>query len=230
MRRRTGKQQMETSKEQWMSPQRNECSVKSFAQAIHFSSQVQKLSDNVNTQVEPNCSFVDLRESKCPRSWNEHQMINLKRIGEIWLIANYAQDDDSQKNIQLLKTPVSVVFCLWTVELTRVVRKIPHFGVGVVWGTIPSGLPVFWVIVPGCSWNGYGTSPNLWVQKKLVKFWQGTQDTWLCFAKFLREFLSHSHFDLLRDLRDVILSRFRVKCVLCSTTSAAIGRFSRNCC
>ena len=101
-------------------------------------------------------------------------------------------------------TPVRVVFCLWAVELTKVMRKIPHFGVGIVWGTIPSGLPVLWIIVPGCSRNSYGTSPNLWVQKKLVKLWQGTQDTWLSFANFLREFLSDSPFDLLRDLGDVI--------------------------
>ena len=93
---------------------------------------------------------------------------------------------------------VRVVFCLWAVELIRVMRKMPQFGVGIVWGTIPSGLPVLWIIVPGWSRNSYGTSPNLWVQKTLVKFWQGTQDTWLCFAKFLREFLSYSPIDLFR--------------------------------
>ena len=114
-----------------------------------------------------------------------------------------------------------VGFCLWAVEVTRVMRKVPHFGVGIVCGAIPSGLPVFWIIVPGCSRNSYGTSPNLWVQKKLVKFWQATQDPWLCFAKFLREFLGYSPFDLLRDLGDVILSWFRVKYVLCSTASTA---------
>ena len=125
---------------------------------------------------------------------------------------------------------VRVVFCLWAVGLTREMRKIPHFGVGIVWRTILSDLPVLWIIVPGCSRNSYGTSPNLWVQKKLVKFWQGTQDTWLCFAKFLREFLSYSPFDLLRDLGDVILSWLRVKYVLCCTASTAFRRFSRNCC
>ena len=49
---------------------------------------------------------------------------------------------------------VRVDFCLWAVKMTRVVRKVPHFGVGIVWGTIPSDLPVFWIIVPGCSRNG----------------------------------------------------------------------------
>ena len=125
---------------------------------------------------------------------------------------------------------VRVGFCIWAVEMTRVMKTVPHFGVGIVWGTIPSGLPVFWIIVPWCSRNSYGTSPNLWVQKKLVKFWQGTQHTWLCFAEFLREFLSYSPFDLLRDLGDVTLSLFRVKYVLCSTASTAFRRFSRNCC
>ena len=100
-------------------------------------------------------------------------------------------------------------------------RKAPHFGVEIVWGTIPSG--------PRFSELFYGKSPNLWVQKKLVKFWQRTQDTWLCFAKFLREFLSYFPFDLLGDLGDVILSWFRVKYALCSTASTALRRFSRNC-
>ena len=105
-----------------------------------------------------------------------------------------------------LKKTVRVGFCLWAIELARVMRKKPHFGVGIVWGAFPSGLPVFPVSVSGCSWNSHGTSPNLWVQKKLVKFRQCTQDTWLCFAKFLREFLGYSPLDLLGDLGNVILS------------------------
>ena len=83
---------------------------------------------------------------------------------------------------------VRVVFCLWAVQMTRVMRKVPHFGAGIAWGAISSGLPVFWRIVPGCSRNSYVKSPNLWVQKKLVKLWQCTQDMWLCSAKFFREF------------------------------------------
>ena len=59
-----------------------------------------------------------------------------------------------------------VGFCLWAIELTRVVRKIPHF----VWGAIPMSFPVFWISVSGRSLNSYGTIPNSWVKKKLVKF------------------------------------------------------------
>ena len=69
--------------------------------------------------------------------------------------------------------PVRVGFCLWAIELARVIRKIRHFGVGIVWGAIPSGLPVFQISVSGCSWNSHGTSPNLWGQRKLVQFRQG---------------------------------------------------------
>ena len=101
---------------------------------------------------------------------------------------------------------VRVGFCLWAIELVWVMKKTAHFGVGIVWGAIPSVLPVFQISVSGCSWDSHGTRPNLWVQKKLVKFWQGSQDTWLCFAKFLREFLGYSPLDLLGDLGDVILS------------------------
>ena len=69
----------------------------------------------------------------------------------------------------------------------------------------PMSSPVFWISVSGRSLNSYGTSPNLWVQKELVKFRQGTQDTWLRFAKFLREFLGYPPLNLLGDLGDVIL-------------------------
>ena len=100
---------------------------------------------------------------------------------------------------------VRVGFCLWAIELTRVVRKIPHFGVRIVWGAIPMSFPVFWISVSGRSLNSYGTSPNLWVQKELVKFRQCTQDTWIRFAKFLGEFLGYPPLNLLGDLGDVIL-------------------------
>ena len=56
-------------------------------------------------------------------------------------------------------------------------RRDHRFGTWIVWGTIPIGFPVSWVAVPGWSRNGYGTSPNLWVQKKFVKFRQNTQNT-----------------------------------------------------
>ena len=64
-----------------------------------------------------------------------------------------------------------------------------HFGIGIIQGTIPSGFPVFDVIVPGCSRNGYGASPHLRVQKKFVKFRQSTQNTWLRLDKFLGQFI-----------------------------------------
>ena len=133
--------------------------------------------------------------------------------------------------------PVRVVFghhvwvglCLWAIEPARVMRKIPHFGIGIVWGAIPMSFPVFWINVSGCSLNSYGTSPNLWVQKKLIKFRQSTQDTWLRFAKFLSEFLGYPPLDLLGDLGDVILGLLRVKYILSSTASAAFRRFYWNC-
>ena len=34
-----------------------------------------------------------------------------------------------------------------------------RFRTGIAYGTIPSGFPVFWVVVPGCFRNRYGTSP-----------------------------------------------------------------------
>ena len=100
---------------------------------------------------------------------------------------------------------VWVEFCLWAIGLARVVRKIPHFRIGIIWGAIPMSFPVFRISISGRSVSGYGTSPNLWVQKELVKFRQCTQDTWLRYAKFLREFLGYPPFNLLGDLGDVVL-------------------------
>ena len=123
-----------------------------------------------------------------------------------------------------------VIFCLSAGLTARVVRRVPHFRAGTVWGTIPGCFPVFWIIVPRCFRNGYGTDPNLWVQKKLVELWQGTQNTWLRFAKFFPEFLRYCVFNRLRNLGDVILGQIRVTCVLSSTISSALRCFSWNCC
>ena len=93
----------------------------------------------------------------------------------------------------------------------RVMRGDPHFGAAIVWGRVPIGFPVSWVVVPGCSRNSYGTSPYLWFQKKLVKFRQSTQKTRLRPAEFFWDFLSHSLFDLFRNLGDVLMSHLWIK-------------------
>ena len=108
-------------------------------------------------------------------------------------------------------------------------RRNDCFGTGIVWGTIPSGFPVFWVAVPGCSPNGYGTSPNLRIQKKFIKVRQSTQNTRHRPAEFFRKFFSYSPFDLCRNLGDVFLSHFWIKCVLWLTVLCIFRRFSRNC-
>ena len=131
---------------------------------------------------------------------------------------------------ELAKVAVRILFHLWAVWRTRVMRRESHFGIGIVQGMIPSGFPVFWVAVPGCSRKGYGTSPNLWVEKKLVKFWQSTQDTRLCPTEFFWEFFSFSPFDLFRNLGDVFLSHFWTKCVLWLIIPGILRCFSRNCC
>ena len=87
-------------------------------------------------------------------------------------------------------------------------------GQGSFGGAIRIGFPVSWVAVPGCSQNGYGTSPNLWVQKKFVKIRQSTQNTGLRPTEFFWEFFSYSLFDLFRNLGDVFLGHFWIKRVL----------------
>ena len=103
-----------------------------------------------------------------------------------------------------------------------------RFGTGIIQGTIPSGFPVFWVAVPGCSRNGYGTSPNFWVQKKFIKLRQSTQNTWLRPAEFFWKFFRYSLFDLFRNLGDVFLSHFWIQCVMWLTVPCTFRCFSRN--
>ena len=55
----------------------------------------------------------------------------------------------------------------WIAGLTN--REL-HFGIGIILGTIPSGFPIFEVIVAGCSRNSSGAFPYLRVRKKLIKF------------------------------------------------------------
>ena len=95
---------------------------------------------------------------------------------------------------------VKICFCPWDGG-----SKL-HFRPRIVWGTILIGSLVFKIVAPGSSGGNYGTSPNLRVQEKLVKFWQGSQNTWFRSAKFFWEFFSNSTFNLFRDLRDVVLS------------------------
>ena len=94
---------------------------------------------------------------------------------------------------------------------------------------IPSGFPIFWVAVPGCSRKGYGESPNFWVQKKFVRFWPSTQTTRLRPTEFFQEFFSYSPFDLFKNLGDLFLSHFEVMSVLWSTVPGIFRCFSRNC-
>ena len=108
-------------------------------------------------------------------------------------------------------------------------RRDHRFGVGIVWGTIPIGFPVSWVAIPRCSRNGYGRSPNLWLQKKFVNFRQSTQNTRLRPTEFFWEFYSYSPFDLFRNLGDVFLSHFWIKRVLRLTVPDIFRCSSQNC-
>ena len=59
------------------------------------------------------------------------------------------------------------VWVWWSGGLTN--REF-HFGIGIIQGTIPSGLPVFWVVIPGRSRNSSGACPYLRVQKNSSSF------------------------------------------------------------
>ena len=71
---------------------------------------------------------------------------------------------------------------------------------------IPSGFPVFWVAVPGCSRNGSWASSYFRVQKKFVELWRSTQNMWLRLTNFPKQFFSNPPFYFLWYLGDVLFS------------------------
>ena len=103
-----------------------------------------------------------------------------------------------------------LVLVIWSAGLVN--RKF-HFGIGINQGTIPSGFPDIWVVVPGCSRNGSGKSPYLRVQK-IVELWQSTQNTLLRPTKVMRQFLSVPPFYFHWHLGDVLFSYPRNECVV----------------
>ena len=74
-----------------------------------------------------------------------------------------------------------------------------------------------------------GTIPNLWFQKKFVKYWQSTQNTRLRPTDFFRELYSYSPFDVFWNLGDVLLRQFWVKRVLWPTVPGFFRCFFWNC-
>ena len=121
------------------------------------------------------------------------------------------------------------LFQLWIVQNTRVVGREHRFGTGIAQLTISIGFPVFCFVVLRCFRNSYGTSPNLWVQKKFVKLRQSTQTAWLRPAELFGKFFSYPPFHLFRNLRDVLLSRFWIKCFLRLTVLCIFRCFPWTC-
>ena len=66
--------------------------------------------------------------------------------------------------------------------------------------------------------------------EEIVKLWQSTQNTRLRPTEFSWEFFNYPHFDFFRNLGNVFLSRFWIKCVLRLNLLCIFRCFSRNCC
>ena len=96
------------------------------------------------------------------------------------------------------------LFLFWVSWIAGLTNRELQFAIGIILGTIPSGFPVFEVIVPGLSWNGSGTCPFFRVQKIFVEFGQSTKNTWLRLAKLLWHIFSNPDFDFLWNLSDVL--------------------------
>ena len=89
----------------------------------------------------------------------------------------------------------------WIILIIRVLSGEQRFGTGIDYETISSGFPVFWVVVRGCSRKSYGTSPNLWVLKKIFKLKQSNEKAWFRPAEFFGTFFSDLSFNFFRNLK-----------------------------
>ena len=90
--------------------------------------------------------------------------------------------------VLLYKRPANTVRGLlpvWVSSIAGLTNRELHFRIEITQGMIPSGFPIFWMVIPGCSWNGSRASPY----SKFIEFWQSTQNTWLHPTNFLRQFL-----------------------------------------
>ena len=99
--------------------------------------------------------------------------------------------------------------CVWVNWRTVLTDGGSHFRMRIILGTILTWFLVFNVCVPGCSRNGSGVRPYLWVEKKLVLFRQSTQNAGLSPAELLGQFFSDSAFNFLKNLCDIFLVNSR---------------------
>ena len=98
---------------------------------------------------------------------------------------------------------VRSLVCVWVNWMTGLTDGGFHFRMRIILGTILIWFLVFHVCLPECSRNDSGVRPYLWVQKKLVKFRQSTQNAGVCPAELLGQFLGDSAFNGLRNLCDM---------------------------
>ena len=161
------------------------------------------------------------------------RVLSLRNCG--WLVEHtffYFPDEvPGSSRESLLKSwhHVMSLFMLWIVHISRTIGREHQYGTEIAQGTIPSGFPVFWVVVTGSCRNSYGTSPKLWVQKKFVEPRQRTQNTWLLPVDSLGKFCNYRLFNLFRKLGDVLLSHSWIKCVLRLTVPCIFRCFPWNC-
>ena len=70
---------------------------------------------------------------------------------------------------------VMCLFLIWFSLATGTTGRKLNFGIRISQGMIPNAFRIYLVVVPRCSGNNYGTNNNLLVQKRIIKFTQGTQ-------------------------------------------------------
>ena len=78
-----------------------------------------------------------------------------------------------------------------------------------------------------CSRSSYGTSPNMWVLKKLINFKQTTQHAWPCPVEYFWKIFTVPPFNLFRNLGDVLLRNCWIKYVVQLTFPCIFMCFSR---
>ena len=98
--------------------------------------------------------------------------------------------------------PVLGLFRVWVNWMAALTNKELYFTMEMILGTITGWFLVSCFRVPGCSGNGSGVCPYLWVSEKIIRFGQITQNAGLCPAEFLIVF-NDSTFNLFKNLCDV---------------------------
>ena len=140
-----------------------------------------------------------------------------------------SQKSSTESLLELL-SPCGSLLKISATYIAGLTNRELHFGIGIILGTIPSGLPVLEVILPGCSQNDSTAYPYLRVQKTSSNLDTGLKMRDSVRLKSWDSLFSDAAFDFLWNMGDVLISHPRKERVLWLVVPSTFLCFPWNSC